>query len=111
MRMRLAIAMAAALFLSAPATANDKLIAALRTLGKAVDDMSANISKATSDDDAQLLAKVTRQALDQGLKNDRPTINIQASSGYCRVTIETPQWELRSEAREGKIVDHGATIH
>jgi hypothetical protein len=56
------------------------------------------------------LAKVTRQALDNGLKQDRPTIEIAASRGFCRVTIETPAWRLWSEARDGKIVDHGASI-
>jgi hypothetical protein len=73
--------------------------------------MSANISKAETDADAQLLAKVTRETLAGGLKEDRPTIDIQASRGFCRVTIETPAWRLWSEARAGKIVDHGATIH
>jgi hypothetical protein len=96
---------------AAPADANDKLIAALKTLGKAVDDMSANISNAQTDADAELLARVTREALDNGLKQDRPTITIDASAGYCKVTIATPQWDLWSEARSGKIVNHGATIH
>ena len=57
-----------------------------------------------------LLANVTRQALNNGLKQDRPKIEIKASAGFCRVTIETPKWKLWSEARAGKIVDHGATI-
>ena len=105
------VAIAAALVLAGPATANDQLIAGIRTLGKAVDDMSANISKAQTDADAELLATVTRQALDAGLKQDRPTIEIKASRGFCRVTIATPGWRLWSEARDGTIVDHGATIH
>ena len=92
-------------------SANDKLVAALTTLGKAVDKMTANISNAKTDADAELLARVTRQALDNGLKQDRPTITIEASSGYCRVTIETREWRLWSEANDGKVVDHGATIH
>ena len=89
MRKRLAMAVVAALVLAGPAAANDKLIAALKTLGKAVDDMSANISKAENDADAELLAQVTREALDNGLKQERPTIDIAASRGFCRVTIET----------------------
>ena len=93
------------------AAANDQLVTALKQLGKAVDDMSANISTATTDADAQLLANVTRQALDNGLKQDRPTITIKASASYCRVMIETPKWKLWSEACAGKITDHGAAIH
>ena len=107
----ISMAVVAALVMAGPAAANEKLVAALKTLGTAVDDMSANISKAESDADAELLAKVTREALDNGLKQERPTIDIAASRGFCRVTIETAGWRLWSEAREGKVVDHGATIH
>ena len=59
--MAMAMAIVAALVLTNSAAANDQLIAALKMLGKAVDDMSANISKAESDADAELLANVTRQ--------------------------------------------------
>jgi hypothetical protein len=111
MRSRIAAAIVATLIFASHAAANDQLIATLKTLGKAVDDMSANISKATSDADAELLANVTRQALDNGLKQDRPTIVIKATAGRCRVTIETPAWKLWSESRAGKITDHGAAIH
>jgi hypothetical protein len=110
MRSRMATAILAMLVFAGQASANDQLIAQLKTLGKAVDDMSANISKATSDADAELLATVTRQALDNGLKQDRPTIVIKASAGHCRVTIETPAWNLWSEGQGGKITSHGATI-
>ena len=106
-----AVAVLAAVVLTQSAAANDQLIAALKTLGKAVDNMSANISKAESDANAELLANVTRQALDAGLKQDQAKIEIKASAGSCRVTIETPAWNLWSEAHAGKIVDHGATIH
>jgi hypothetical protein len=101
----------AALIFASHASANDQLIAQLKTLGKAVDDMSANISKATTDADAELLASVTRQALDNGLKQDRPTIVIKATAGNCHVTIETPAWNLWSEAQVGKVTGHGAKIH
>jgi len=93
------------------AGANDQLVAAMKQLGKAVDQMSANISTAKTDADAQLLASVTRQALDNGLKQDRPKITIGATANYCHVLIETPKWKLWSEARAGKIIDHGAAIH
>lgn len=111
MRKRLAIAVAVALLLAGPAVADEQLIAAISTLGNAVDDMSRNISNAQSDADAELLASVTRQALDSGLTMDRPTITINASRGFCRVELVTPGWHLWSEARAGKIVDHGAKIH
>jgi hypothetical protein len=112
MRRRTALAVVVALVIAGQASAaNDQLVAVLKQLGKAVDDMSANISTAATDADAQLLANVTRQALDNGLKQDRPTISIEASASYCRVLIETPKWKLWSEARSGKITDHGAAIH
>ena len=110
MRSRMAVAFVAMLIFAGQAAANDQLIAQLKTLGKAVDDMSANISKATTDADAELLASVTRQALDNGLKQDRATIVIKASAGHCRVTIETPAWNLWSEADAGKITGHGAKV-
>lgn len=111
MRSRMATAIVATLIFASHATANDQLIATLKQLGKAVDDMSANISKAASDADAELLASVTRQALDKGLSQDRPKIEVKARANYCRVTIETPAWKLWSEAQAGKITSHGATIH
>jgi hypothetical protein len=111
MRSRMATAIVAMLVFAAQAAANDQLIATLKTLGKAVDDMSANMSKATSDADAELLASATRQALDNGLKQDHPTIVIKATAGHCRVTIETPAWKLWSESQAGKVTSHGATIH
>jgi hypothetical protein len=111
MRSRIATAIVAALIFASNATANDQLIAQLKTLGKAVDDMSVNMSKVTTDADAELLANVTRQALDNGLKQDRPTIVIKATAGHCRVTIETAAWKLWSEASAGNITDHGAKIH
>ena len=55
--MAMAMAIVAALVLTNSAAANDQLIAALKMLGKAVDDMSANISKAESDADAELLGE------------------------------------------------------
>jgi hypothetical protein len=111
MRSRILTAIVVVLIFANHAVANDQLVAALKQTGKAVDDMSANISKAASDGDAQLLASVTRQALDQGLKDERPKIVIEARAGYCKVTIETPGWKLWSEATGGKITSHGAKIH
>lgn len=111
MRRRMATVIVAMLVFAGQASANDQLIAQLKRLGKTVDDMSANISKATSDADAELLANVTQQALDSGLKQDRPTIVIKATAGNCRVTIDTPAWNLWSEAQDGKITGHGAKVH
>jgi len=99
------------LIFAAQAAANDQVIARLKALGKSVDDMSANISKAASDADAELLANATRQTLDKGIKHDRPKIEVKARAGYCRITIETPAWKMWSEAQAGKITSHGATIH
>jgi hypothetical protein len=96
---------------SRQAVANEQLKSALKTLGHAVDDMTANISKAETSADAEMLANVTRQALDNGLKQDKPTIKISTNAGQCRVTISTATWKLWSEAKKGKIVDHGATIY
>ena len=111
MRSRILTAILATLVFAAQAAANEQLIATLKTLGKAVDEMSANISKAASDADAELLANATRQALDNGNAHDRPKIEVKARAGYCRVTMETPVWKLWSEAQAGKITSHGATIH
>jgi hypothetical protein len=112
MQRRFTMVMAAILILAGTATAADeKLVAALKTLGNAVDNMAANISNAKTDADAALLAKVTREALDKGLTQDKPAIAIGAMAGYCKVTIRTQQWMLWSEARDGAIVDHGAKIY
>ena len=111
MRSRMATVIVAMLVFAAHAAANDQLIATLKTLGKAVDDMSANISKAASDADAEVLASATRQALDKGITHDRPKIEVKARAGYCRITIETPGWKLWSESQAGKVTSHGATIH
>src|SRR5471032_2265708 len=111
MRSRMLMAIVAVLvFAAQAAAANDELVAKLKTLGKAVDDISANISKAPTDEIAATLANVTRQTLDNGLKQDRPAIVIKAGGGHCRVTIETPGWKLWSEAQSGKVTSHGAAI-
>jgi hypothetical protein len=113
MRQSAVLALVISLIMVGSARANEQqqLVAAIRTLGKAVDDMSANISKAETDADAELLTKVTREALASGLKNENASVQIESSRGYCRVTIETVKWQLWSEARRGKVIDHGATIH
>lgn len=91
--------------------ANEELVMRLKELGSAVDNMSAHISSAESDADAQLLASVIKKTFENGLKDDKPDITIEARQGYCRATISTPGWRLWSEAQSGKIVDHGAKIH
>jgi hypothetical protein len=112
MRSRMATAIVAMLIFAGQAAAsNEELVAKLKTLGKAVDDISVNISNAPTDEMAATLANVTRQTLDNGLKQDRPTIVIKATVGHCRVTIETPGWKLWSEAQAGKVTSHGAVIH
>jgi hypothetical protein len=111
MRLRVATALLLALTVADYAAASDPLVAALKQLGKAVDDMSANISNANSDADAEVLANVTRQALGNGLRQDHPDVIIKATAGYCLVTIDTPKWKLWSESHHGKVTEHGATIH
>jgi hypothetical protein len=112
MRQRMVLAVIAVFLLAGSATAADpQLVAALKTLGKAVDDMAANISNAETDEDASLLAKVSKETLDNGLKQGKPVIVIAAAAGICKVSISTTQWMLWSEARDGKVVDHGAKIY
>jgi hypothetical protein len=110
MRARVAAAIVVGLVFAGQAAANDQLAAALKQTGKAVDNMTTAISQAKTDGEAQTIATAVRLALDNGLKQDRPTIQIQASANYCRVTIETAGWKLWSEGRAGKITDHGATV-
>ena len=111
MRFRAIVAILVALFVAGHVGANEQLISALKQTGKAVDNMTAAISQATTDAEAQAVANAVRQALDNGLKEDRPTIAIQASANFCGVTIETAGWNLWSEARSGKVTDHGAKVH
>ena len=111
MRSRLVTAIVAILIFATQATANDQLIAALKQTGRAVDNMTAAISQVMSDTEAETVAGAVRQALDNGLKQDHPTIVVKATAGFCRVTIETPGWRLWSEAHAGKVTDHGAAVH
>lgn len=93
------------------AAANDQLVAALKTLGKAVDNMSVNLSNTETHEEAELIANATRQTLANGLKYDGLKVDVKATPGFCRVTLETPAWILWSESQSGRIIDHGATIH
>ena len=111
MRARVATAIVLVMILAGRVGANDQLIAALKQTGKAVDNMTAAISQVMSDTEAETVAGAVRQALDNGLKQDHPTIVIKATAGFCRVTIETPGWRLWSEAHAGKVTDHGAAVH
>jgi hypothetical protein len=104
-------AIIALLILANPALANnDQLVLKLQELGKGVDAMSANISTATTDVDAQTLVTVTQQTLAAHLAAQQQTVAIDGRAGYCRVEIVGPNWRLWSQAEGGKIVDHGATI-
>lgn len=89
---------------------NEQLVLKLQELGKGVDAMSANISTATTDADAQTLVNVTQQTLSMHLGSQQQTVAIEGRAGYCRVEIVGPNWRLWSQAESGKIVDHGATI-
>ena len=82
----------------------------MQELGKGVDAMSANISTAATDADAQTLVNVTQQTLSMHLGSQQQTVAIEGRAGYCRVEIVGPNWRLWSQAENGKIVDHGATI-
>jgi hypothetical protein len=108
---RMIPAIVAVLFVASSALANEQLVQMLKQLGKAVDDVAINISKAQTDADAQLLAKVTKQAFANGLSGEKPNIVLEGSRGRCSVVITTPGWRLWSRAENGQIVDHGATIN
>jgi hypothetical protein len=108
---RLALTVVAVLVLATSVRANEQLVQMLKQLGKAVDDVAINISKAETDADAELLANVTKQAFATGLSGEKPEIVLEASRGRCSVVITTPGWRLWSRAENGQIVDHGATIH
>jgi hypothetical protein len=106
-----AVAILVVLTLAGAALANnDQLVLKLQELGKGVDAMSANISTATTDADAQTLVNVTQQTLSMHLGSQQQTVAIEGRAGYCRVEIVGPNWRLWSQAENGKIVDHGATI-
>ena len=109
---RTILAVVAVLAFASSARADEQLVQSLKMLGKAVDDMAINISKAESDADAQLLAQVTQQTFATQLGGDpKPEVVINASRGNCSVLITTPAWKLWSRAENGTIVDHGAKIN
>jgi len=98
--------------LAASASAADpQLVLKLKELGKAVDNVTINISNAESDADAQLIAKVTQETFANNMTFESPDISIQASKGNCLFTIKTAEWQLWSQAQNGKIVNHGAKIN
>lgn len=98
-------------FAASASAADPQLVLKLKELGKAVDTMSAHISTAASDTEAQQMAVAVKQAFANGLSADRPDISIDATQGNCTVTIKTSEWELWSQAQNGKIVNHGAKIN
>jgi hypothetical protein len=109
---RTILSVVAVLVLASSARADEQLVQQLKMLGKAVDDMSINISKAESDADAQTLAQVTQQTFASQLGGDpKPEVVITASRGNCSVLITTPAWNLWSRAENGAIIDHGAKIN
>lgn len=91
--------------------ANEEIVQKLKDLGTAVDTMSVHISTAASDTEAQQMAAAVQQAFANGLSADKPDIKIDATQGNCTVTIKTSEWELWSQAQNGKIVNHGAKIN
>lgn len=108
---RVLVAFAILLVLATTAqAANPQLVIKLQELGKAVDTMSAHISTAASDTEAQQMAVAVKQAFANGLSADKPDITIDATQGSCTVTIKTREWELWSQAQSGNVVNHGAKI-
>jgi hypothetical protein len=92
--------------------ADPQLVQELKQMGQAVDNMSIHISTATSDADAAAMAQAVQQTFAANLGgNPKPQVAITASAGRCDVLITTPLWKLWSRAENGKIIDHGATIH
>ena len=101
------------LSLAASALATDpQLVQELKHMGQAVDNLSIHISQATSDADAAAIAQAVQQTFAANLGgNPKPQVAITASAGQCSVLITTPAWKLWSRAENGKLIDHGATIH
>jgi hypothetical protein len=98
-------------FAASASAADPQLVLKLKELGKAVDNVTINISNAESDADAQLIAKVTQETFANNMTFESPDISIQASKGNCLFTIKTAEWQLWSQAQNGKIVNHGAKIN
>lgn len=99
------------LFATVSHAADPQLVLKLKELGKAVDNVTINISNAESDADAQLIAKVTQDTFAKNMTFESPDISIQASKGNCLFTMKTAEWQLWSQAQNGKIVNHGAKIN
>jgi hypothetical protein len=109
---RMALAVVAVLFLATSARANEQLVQELKHMGQAVDNLSIHISKASSDAEATAIAQAVQQTFAANLGgNPKPQVAITASAGRCSVKITASQWVLWSQAENGTIVDHGATIH
>jgi hypothetical protein len=98
-------------FAASASAADPQLVLKLKELGKAVDNVTINISNAESDADAQLIAKVTQDTFAKNMTFESPDISIQASKGNCLFTMKTAEWQLWSQAQNGKIVNHGAKIN
>ena len=112
MSKRSMLAVVAVVALVSSAHADEQLVQELKDMGQAVDNMSIHISTATSDADATVMAQAVQQTFAANLGgNPKPQVAITASAGQCSVLITTPLWRLWSRAENGKIIDHGATIH
>ncbi|MGD9634925.1 MAG: hypothetical protein AB7U97_16720, partial [Pirellulales bacterium] len=90
------------LFVTSAQAADPQLVLKLKELGKAVDNVTINISNAESDADAQLLAKVTQDTFAKNMLFDNPNISIQASKGNCTFTMQAAGWQLWSQSQDGK---------
>jgi hypothetical protein len=112
MQTRVVLAVVTFLALATSVRADEQLVQELKHMGEAVDNMSIYISKATSDADAAAIAQAVQQTFAANLGgNPKPQVAITASAGQCSVLITTPLWRLWSQAQNGKIIDHGATIN
>ena len=90
--------------------ANDQLVDALKKLGNIVDQMAIVVSEIETDSDAEFLAQVIKQRLQQTLQLGPSAIQVSATRGSCSILIQAPHWQLWSLADNGKIIDHGAKI-
>ena len=92
--------------------ADPQLVQELKDMGQAVDNMSIHISTATSDADATVMAqgRPTDVCRKSGRQPETTSCH-HGHAGRCDVLITTPLWRLWSQAENGKIIDHGATIH
>jgi hypothetical protein len=103
MKKHIGLTIAFLLLLAGPASANDDLKANLKKLSKTIDELALVIADQRTLADCETYSRMTKLELENSFADS--VVQVKAAPGACFIFLYTPSWQIRSYARDGRIVE------